>query len=843
MRGLILRKIAVTLCCAPILAAVCAAPQAWAAAPTASRWRDQHVSVSFERHTYRFSKTTDAGFHTERLVSELPGQPYVRSGNRLFDGLFALALADARLDSVSQIRDDSFEDGRPISCVCFETGEKWHYVWTRDISYAVDLGLATIDPRRSLNSLLFKTSGIRAALLSDRLAPATVVAQDTGSGGSWPVSTDRVVWILAASDVLQYLTAAERPAAAAQLFAVARDTVEQDRRFAFDAMAGLYRGETSFLDWREQSYPEWTRSDVSSIAGGYAFSTNVLHVIALQRTARLARESGLGDPVAIRYDQWATELRRAVNARFWQQGSGLYTSYLSAEPNSVPSNSYDLLGLSLAIIHGIADDRQAHSILEHYPLSAAGPPVLWPEQSGIPIYHNRAIWPFVTAYALRAAKTAKHAEMAARLVESLIRGSVLSQSNMENFEFLTQEVRFEDGPLSGPVINSRRQLWSVAGYLGMVLDTLWGVKVEDGTLAVQPWLPSSLARTLFAGQRSVTLHDLRVHGAAVNIALDLPRTWPSTGWLEATKVSLNGESLKGAGKAVDFRRLLPTRINEVRVTMRPVAGAAHAIARIPFDDSSHLAGAQRRRVFAPPSPVLLAATREGAAVNLMWQGVIPGASVQIDRNGEALAANGTAGAGQFKDDSIRGPGAACYSLAQRFDDTGLGSLPSRELCVTDAAAAGLTPNDGSTVSAIDGVAQYADWGLPSQEFRSNFTAGVSGWYRFEFKYANSHGPINTGVTAAVKGLTARCGGEPEQLGSVVMPQTVPAGSWRFSTGFFFKAHAGDACVLEVADGFNMSYLESLAHYTAGQGGRSGALNRAAIAAAQIELIRADEPAP
>src|SRR6202035_3847567 len=150
--------------------------------------------------------------------------------------------------------------------------------------------------------------------------------------------------------------------------------------------------------------------------------------------------------------------------------------YLSAEPNSLPSNSYDLLGLSLAIINGIADETQAHSILQHYPVSAAGPPVLWPQQAGIAIYHNRAIWPFVTAYALRAAKAAGHADLAGELAESLMRGSALSLSNMENFEFLTQQVRYEDGELSGPVINSPRQLWSVAAYLGMVQGNFWGLE-------------------------------------------------------------------------------------------------------------------------------------------------------------------------------------------------------------------------------------------------------------------------------------------------------------------------------------------------------------------------------
>ena len=70
-----------------------------------------------------------------------------------------------------------------------------------------------------------------------------------------------------------------------------------------------------------------------------------------------------------------------------------------------------------------------------------------------------------------------------------------------------------------------------------------------------------------------------------------------------------------------------------------------------------------------------------------------------------------------------------------------------------------------------------------------------------------------------------------------MPHVGDARPWGFSTGFFFKARAEDACELSVADGFNMSYLESFARYTGGQGGKSGALNRADIAAAQVDLIR------
>ena len=157
------------------------------------------------------------------------------------------------------------------------------------------------------------------------------------------------------------------------------------------------------------------------------------------------------------------------------------------------------------------------------------------------------------------------------------------------------------------------------------------------------------------------------------------------------------------------------------------------------------------------------------------------------------------------------------------------------------ASGGLMPNDDAVLRVGDGVARYADWGRPPQELSLKFVLGQPGWYRFTLKFANANGPINTGITAAVKAVTVRCGGAAEQSGSVTMPHLAEGMAWGFSTGFFFQAGSGDACELRVADGFNMSYLAHFAHYTGGRGGASGALNRADIAAARIDLIRSALP--
>ena len=125
----------------------------------------------------------------------------LHSNNALFDALFSLTQQERRDNSVSEITDWGFNDQQAVPCPCFETGAKWHYVWTRDLSYALDLGLGYLDPERARNSLLFKTSPLRPELIARGMAPVHVALQDTGSGGSWPISSDRVVWVLAASQL------------------------------------------------------------------------------------------------------------------------------------------------------------------------------------------------------------------------------------------------------------------------------------------------------------------------------------------------------------------------------------------------------------------------------------------------------------------------------------------------------------------------------------------------------------------------------------------------------------------------------------------------------------------
>ena len=69
------------------------------------------------------------------------------------------------------------------------TGLYWGGVWTRDVSYSSLLSLSYMCPDKVRNSLEVKI---------DRMGR---IIQDTGTGGSWPCSSDRVVWALSAWNI------------------------------------------------------------------------------------------------------------------------------------------------------------------------------------------------------------------------------------------------------------------------------------------------------------------------------------------------------------------------------------------------------------------------------------------------------------------------------------------------------------------------------------------------------------------------------------------------------------------------------------------------------------------
>lgn len=680
----------------------------------------------------------------ERRIAAQPMRTHTASP--MFDALFALAQQELADDRVDAIRDPAFNAGKPVPCQCFETGERWPYVWTRDVSFAADLALARLEPQRTRNSLRFKLSTAR-----DGRTPGLFVAQDTGSGGSWPISSDRVVWFLAARGLLD-----DQPFAD-EVWQALQATLAQDRDAVFDARIGLYRGETSFLDWREQTYPDWTREDVRFIAESFALSTNVLHYQALRLAEQMARQRG--DARAAQYARWADTLRQAIDARFWDASRQQYVSYLGTAAHPVRYAKVDLLGLSLGVLADVFPVERARLALRNYPVVAGGSPVVWPQETAQPIYHNRAIWPFVSAYALRASRALEDAPRIALELQSLMRGSALAGSNMENYEMQRLAVHVEEGARSGPVVNSPRQLWSVAGYLSAVLEGVFGLSADGG---VTPKLPRSLVPLLFGARQQIVLEQGTRRYVLQRPADDQGEL------LMAGRVERQGQT-----------------------TQVQLVGRKADLAAPP----------QPAQVFAPATP---APPKVQAYANRYRVAIPAGTTLYMD--GRALDATEHYA---LPDDGLQ----HVVSLTQRVD--GLESLHS----------ASLTLGPSQTLPGSQTWAWHA---------------ASTGRHRVALRYRNANGPINTGITAAVKRLVLECPGRPPQAQAIVMPHSVGE---QLSTQVSFDAVAGQACVFRLEDGFNMSALAHFAQYTGGRGGRDGVVNTAQVTALMIGPAADTEAAP
>jgi len=773
--------------------------------------------------------------------------PVVRSGSLAFDALFALAGHEMKLDSVKEIRDGNYNGGAAIPCDCFETGEKWHYVWTRDLSYAADLGLALLDPERVRNSLLFKLSGWRAGVTTADHVAGTAdglqVVQDTGSGGSWPVSTDRVTWAFAAEEVLKTLPAKERAAFAATALHALSNTIDNDRIAAFDRATGLYTGEESFLDWRDQTYAAWIPDDLASMAGSKALSTNVGHYKALTVAAMLAREQG-DKTRAARYEGWARDLKRAINARLWLADAGMYSSLTAAHFDGAPLHKFDWLGQALAIVTGVADGARAKTILASYPHGPMGAPVIWPQQQDMPIYHNRAMWPFVTAYGLRAAIQGRNVAVADAAYDALMRGAALNLSNMENLEWLSGQPLLLDEAhpnLIGPVINSKRQLWSVGAYLGMVIRDVFGVSTTRDGIEVKPFVTAKLRGGVFAAGDTVALYNLRLRGHAVNVKLHLPPAPAAggSGYYAVERIIVDG---KPAGATIPWDALGEHSDVEVQLG-KLVAGdtTIHRVNADPYEEAPS--------VFGPREPRIASIARAGArtTVTIAPADRQAGITYNVYRDGKLVASALAAGA--WTDDA--GGATACYAVEAQYTASGNRSHHSVPRCVDAGVAVAATdPRVQAGVALAPANARFAEphlanWGQPADRFTvRDVRVPKAGDYALQVRYHNGANQVNLGISGGVKWLALKdASGRIVAQGVVQLPHAriekanTPT---VYSTPLAARLKAHVPYRIEMSDFYNMSYLDSNATFGAA-GGIDGPSNRFDIYGMRLLAIHGTTP--
>jgi hypothetical protein len=616
---------------------------------------------------------------------DVSGFPELSSSQRLQDALYRLSLEELR----QLVREDG----------ALSAGAKWPGVWTRDVSLSTILSLAIVAPDAAKRSLLAKVDS------------AGRIIQDTGTGGSWPVSTDRMVWSLAAWEI--YAMTGDREWLRLA-YDITRRSAEADLHAVRDSQTGLFNGESSFMDWREQSYPRWMQP--ADIYRSQNLGTNAVHYAAYRVLAKMSRALGEPEP---RWDRIADSVRSGMSANLWQRDRGWYGQYRYGRANLSLSPRADGLGESLAAIFGVASPEQRVALLRSAPVVAYGTPTFWPYTPGERFYHNATIWPFVTAYWSWAAAEGGNTLAVQRGLDDATRAVALFLTNKENMVAAT-------GHYEGTALNSDRQLWSVAGTLAGTFRLLFGMRLEPDRLSLRPMVPPS-----YRGER--VLRGVRYRQSTLTI------------------------TVRGFGDSVRAVRLDGARVDRAEI-MAAVTGA-HAI-ELTMNGRWRAASVHEvASRFAPATP-----RAELRGDSLVWSAV-PGAVRYV------VYENGTS-RGSTSIPRMKVAPSASLSELQVLAVNAVGdeSFLSEPVRVVAKGGEVLVKPNGSRLEREH--AGFTGEGYLPLTLQRNITVHLpvhierAGSYAIDARYANGNGPVNTEDKVAVRTLMV----DGDTAGVIVLPQ-------------------------------------------------------------------------
>lgn len=449
---------------------------------TSSQWGFEFSSYDY---TLKNDRVIDTGYNAyadtpNSITSYMTGSRKVWTKSKDLSKYPALKAQNSPLtaavynltleEAVKSIYTDSYGE-------VFQTGTNWQKVWTRDTALSSLYSLAWVFPEISYNCEREKiktNSGV------------SVFEQDTGTGGSYPVSTDKIITMLSVWE--NYLADGNKEHLS-YFYDVCYNTIMQDLHVAYDGDAGLFRGETCGLDWRDQTYPDWTSetydSGLSAIAESKTTSVNTIYCRVLEIMSKAAKVLGKGDDAEQYWAKMAQDLKAKVSERLWNDNLGMYSSWEYPEYMGSPlAEKTDVLGNGFALWFNIGTDEQLDSISKNSPLVPYGADTVYPQKMGkltnaSKYYHNRGIWPGWQSILMVGAGYHNNKALAEEIFNSNVRGAAVSLTQKEVINYQT-----------GEGIESDQQLWSIAGTLAGYYRVMFGMNYDEDGITFNPQIPS-----------------------------------------------------------------------------------------------------------------------------------------------------------------------------------------------------------------------------------------------------------------------------------------------------------------------------------------------------------------
>lgn len=634
-----------------------------------------------------------------KVKNDLKDYPQLLSSNRLHNAIYNMGLDEM----VNNVEPDT----------TLRTGKEWSGVWTRDVSYSIILSMAYLQPEASKISLMKKVN-----------AKGRII-QDTGSGGAWPISSDRMIWGIAAYELYKVTGDKEW---LEYIYPVIANSMDDDFKTLY-GKSGLVRGETSFIDWREQSYPKWMQP--ADIYQSESLSTSVVHYKALCVLSEIADELGKKNESA-RYLTLAEQLKKAINAYLWLDDKGYYAMYRYGRNHSLLNPRAETLGESLSILFGVASAEYARRITENNPNTPFGVAIFYPQIKDMTSYHNNALWPFVASYWALANAKAKNEKGVMLAIGSVFRPAALFATNKENFNLDNGDIATE--------LNSSNMLWSLSGNLAITHRILFGIHFETDGLRFEPFVPKTLSDTR-------KLKNFRYRHATMNISVE--------GYGDRIKsFTVNGKETQPFIPA-DAQGLL-----DIHIVMDN-------------NDISPMKVAMMPNVKAPLTPITRL-TQTEKQLFMEWNPIEYIAGYKVIRNGEVVSVTRTT--------SYRIPSFGEYQVIG-FDENGIESFASEPINYYPKTV--LNFQDENTAMKSEEISykplqpMEGYWGNgfvetdhSTGDLALDFNVSESGTYLLAVRYANGNGPINTENKAAIRTLIL----DGNRKGTLVMPHR-GVGNW------------------------------------------------------------------
>lgn len=623
------------------------------------------------------------------LEKDLSAFPRYQSPYPLPDALYNMALEEM----VKAVEPDS----------TFRTGKEWAGVWTRDVSYSIILSMAHLQPQVAKYSLLRKVNKKKR------------IIQDTGTGGAWPVSTDRMIWAVAAWEL--YKVTGDQDWLK-EAYTIITNSINDDLQNIYDQETGLVKGESSFLDWREQTYPKWMQP--ADIFESENLGTNAVHYQA-NKVASLMAKLLNDQQAAEKFGGIAERIRKAINEHLWLPSENYYAQYLYGRKHKIVSPRAEALGEALCVVFGIAEGERRKLLLEHTPVTSYGIPCVYPQIPDIPPYHNNAVWPFVQSYWLWAGAIAGNEKTVEESIAAIYRPAALFATNKENFVA-------ENGDYSGTQINSSNMLWSLSGNISIVHRVLFGIQFEKDKLVFRPFVPQSLR-----GKRR--LDNFSYRKAVLNISMEGFGN-------EIGSFMIDGQPVT----AFEFPATLEGT-HQVSIVLTDHAPAAAAVNRVPV-------------LFSPAAPKLV--YNNGV---LSWDAVAGAVSYKLLVNGKQVSESPAT--------SFNAPrqGYKEYQVIA-VDKNGIASFASEPLEVAAPPAISLYELENYAAPASYTYKGFSGKGFVETGTTVNAVIKIpvsikeEGDYSIDLRYANGNGPVNTENKCAVRNISLN----GKVKGTLVFPQ-------------------------------------------------------------------------